>query len=150
MPSPAESGGFMQVAQHALDTAVRHARDAVLVLWQVEPRADGSARTDDIAVFADTLRDVLRDSDVIGRIGDTRFAALLTNIPRDDVDNVIVRVRSTLDARAAMRVVPSRIPCHVATASWSGAGDPRVAELVGEAGAMLDAIRRGEQRRTRP
>jgi GGDEF domain-containing protein len=150
MPSPAEPGGFMQFAQHALDMAVRDAHDAVLVLWQIEPRVGGSGHpTDDLAVFANTLRDVLRDSDVIGRIGDTRFAALLTGIPRDDVDHVIARVHSTLDARAAMRVLPSRIPCHAATARWSGASHPRVEELVAQATVTLDAILRNERHRPR-
>lgn len=150
MPLPAEPGGFMQCAQHALDMAVRDAHDAVLVLWQIEPRVDGSGlRADDIAVFANTLRDVLRDSDIIGRLDDTRFAALLTGIQRDDVDHVIARVHSTLDARAAMRVRPSRIPCHAATARRSGASHPRVAELVAEASAMLDALLHNERHRNR-
>jgi GGDEF domain-containing protein len=141
---------FMQFAQYALNVAVRQSHDAVLILWQLGARADGSGLApNDHAVFADTLRDVLRDSDVVGRIDNTRFAALLTGIRRDDVGNVIDRVRSTLETRAVMRVLPSRIDCHAASAHWSGSNHPLVAGLLAEAGASLDAMLRGDRNRSR-
>ena len=52
-----------------------------------------------LKVFADVLRESLRDSDTAARIGGEEFAVLLSNTPQDEAMNALERVRASLDLR---------------------------------------------------
>ena len=52
-----------------------------------------------LTVFAEVLRESLRDSDMAARIGGEEFAVLLSNTPQDEALHALERVRATLDQR---------------------------------------------------
>lgn len=52
-----------------------------------------------LKVFAEVLRESLRDSDTAARIGGEEFAVLLSNTPQDEAMHALERVRETLDAK---------------------------------------------------
>ncbi len=52
-----------------------------------------------LKVFADVLRESLRDTDAPARIGGEEFAVLLTSTPQDEAIVALERIRATLDQR---------------------------------------------------
>ncbi|MFX4593142.1 GGDEF domain-containing protein, partial [Acinetobacter baumannii] len=52
-----------------------------------------------LKVFADVLRESLRDTDTPARIGGEEFAVLLTSTPQDEAFVALERIRAALDQR---------------------------------------------------
>jgi diguanylate cyclase (GGDEF)-like protein len=52
-----------------------------------------------LVVFADVLRNTLRDSDVIGRLGGDEFAALFTDTTSSETMELLGRFQQALDSR---------------------------------------------------
>ena len=95
--------GFMLLAQHSLRLCAREKIPASLVFMDLDefkPINDtfGHAEGDRVlAVFADQLKIVYRDSDIIARLGGDEFAVLLTNTPKKHAEDVVERFRQLLD-----------------------------------------------------
>ena len=69
--------------------------DLVVVLIDLPPLADGMRKT-----IAQRLRACARGDDVIARVGDDRFAVLLTpRIGPDDEDRLLARLRTATGAQ---------------------------------------------------
>lgn len=99
--------GFLSLAKHALSVCIRNGIPASLVYLDLDgfkPINDrfGHAEGDlALQVFAEQMRSIFRDSDVIGRMGGDEFVALLTNATPEVCQNAISRLRSALDAHNA-------------------------------------------------
>jgi diguanylate cyclase (GGDEF)-like protein len=70
--------GFEQLASHHLALADRSKRPVVLVFVRLEGGEGTPDRADLVAETATILRDAVRGSDVIARVGDGSFCVLLT------------------------------------------------------------------------
>ncbi|MBX9632930.1 MAG: sensor domain-containing diguanylate cyclase [Burkholderiales bacterium] len=95
--------GFMMLAQHSLHFCNRQKLPATLVFMDLnhfKPINDkfGHAEGDRaLTVFADQLKNVFRDSDVIARLGGDEFTVLLANNTKEAAERSIVRLRESLD-----------------------------------------------------
>lgn len=95
--------GFMMLAQHSLHFCKRQKLPATLVFMDLnhfKPINDrfGHAEGDRaLTVFADQLKNVFRDSDVIARLGGDEFTVLLANNTKEAAEHSIVRLRESLD-----------------------------------------------------
>ncbi|KMZ13646.1 Diguanylate cyclase (GGDEF domain) with GAF sensor [Candidatus Burkholderia humilis] len=94
--------GFEALAQHALNVCKRLGRGATLLFFDLDDfkrinDTYGHAEGDRALVtFAGALRDTLRESDVIGRLGCDEFVALLTDAGGIETEHVLTRLRDTL------------------------------------------------------
>jgi diguanylate cyclase (GGDEF)-like protein len=97
--------GFQALAQHALNVSERLGRTASLLFFDLNDfkkindtygHAEGDRA---LGAFAEVLRDALRDSDVIGRIGGDEFCVLLTGVQPDEIAAVLRRLREMLKQR---------------------------------------------------
>lgn len=99
--------GFEALAQQALNVCKRLDKHASLLFFDLndfKPINDtyGHAEGDRaLATFADVLRNALRESDVIGRIGGDEFVALLTDAQPAETQKVIERLQQALDENNA-------------------------------------------------
>lgn len=99
--------GFTALAQLGLDACQRLEIPATLVFFDLDNfkhinylygRAEGDNA---LKTFADVLRIAFRESDVIGRLGDDEFVALLTGSSAVDLGAIRMRLEEILDERNA-------------------------------------------------
>lgn len=99
--------GFTTLAQLALGACQRLEVPATLLFFDLDDfkrinylygRAEGD---DALKTFADVLRIAFRESDVIGRLGDDEFVALLTGSSAIELSAIKARIEEILDERNA-------------------------------------------------
>ncbi|MHC8353946.1 GGDEF domain-containing protein [Pseudomonas sp. LB3P81] len=99
--------GFTSLAQLGLDDCQRLEIPATLLFFDLDNfkhinylygRAEGD---DALKTFADVLRIAFRESDVIGRLGDDEFVALLTGSSTVELTAIKARLEEILDERNA-------------------------------------------------
>ena len=99
--------GFTALAQLGLDACQQLGRPATLLFFDLDDfkhinylygRAEGD---DALKTFADVLRIAFRENDVIGRLGDDEFVALLTGSGWVDITPIKARLEEMLDERNA-------------------------------------------------
>lgn len=99
--------GFTSLAQLGLETCQRLEKPATLLFFDLDNfkhinylygRAEGD---DALKTFADVLRIAFRESDVIGRLGDDEFVALLTGSSAVELSAIKARLEEILDERNA-------------------------------------------------
>lgn len=94
--------GFEELAKHALSLSKRVKGAASLLfidLDKFKPINDtfGHAEGDyALQLFSDILRDVFRDSDVVGRIGGDEFAVLLTMTSAEQSEDMLQRLQDAV------------------------------------------------------
>ena len=97
--------GFLMLAQKGLNLCARQGIPATLAFFDINGfklindrfgHAEGD-RT--LAVFADHLRHVFRDSDLFARLGGDEFVVLLTNTDRTLAESIVARFRQSLARR---------------------------------------------------
>ncbi|HXZ08371.1 MAG TPA: sensor domain-containing diguanylate cyclase [Paraburkholderia sp.] len=97
--------GFEALAEHALKVCKRMGKQASLLFFDLNDFKQindtyGHAEGDRaLVMFADVLRDALRESDVIARLGGDEFVALLTDASRETTAQIMQRLRENLDTR---------------------------------------------------
>ncbi|VVM56334.1 hypothetical protein PS862_05257 [Pseudomonas fluorescens] len=99
--------GFTALAQRGLAACRQLGRPATLLFFDLDDfkhinylygRAEGD---DALKTFADVLRIAFRENDVIGRLGDDEFVALLTGSGWVDIVPIKARLEEMLDERNA-------------------------------------------------
>jgi diguanylate cyclase (GGDEF)-like protein len=99
--------GFTALAQMGLDACQQLGRPATLLFFDLDDfkhinELYGRAEGDDaLKTFADVLRIAFRENDVIGRLGDDEFVALLTGSGWVDIPPIKARLEEMLDERNA-------------------------------------------------
>ncbi|PYY88725.1 GGDEF domain-containing protein [Pseudomonas sp. TKO26] len=99
--------GFEALARHALGVCKRLEKPATLLFFDLNEfkqindsyghaEGDGALKT-----FADVLRIAFRESDVIGRLGDDEFVALLTAADHVETSAIMARLGELLNERNA-------------------------------------------------
>lgn len=99
--------GFTSLAQLGLETCQRLEIPATLLFFDLDDfkhinylygRVEGDNA---LKTFADVLRIAFRESDVIGRLGDDEFVALLTGSSAVELSAIKARLEEILDERNA-------------------------------------------------
>lgn len=99
--------GFTALAQQGLDACQQLEKPATLLLFNLDDFKRthylyGRAASDKaLKIFADVLRIAFRESDVIGRLGSDKFAALLTGSGAVDREAIEARLEEILAERNA-------------------------------------------------
>ncbi|MHC8367096.1 GGDEF domain-containing protein [Pseudomonas sp. ZT5P21] len=99
--------GFISLAQLGLDACQRLEIPATLLYFDLDNFKHinylyGRAKGDDaLKTFADVLRIAFRESDVIGRLDDDEFVALLTGSSAVELSAIKARLEEILDERNA-------------------------------------------------
>jgi diguanylate cyclase (GGDEF)-like protein len=132
--------GFEALAQHALNVCKRLARPASLVLIDLDGFREindtyGHAEGDRaLQTFADVLRDVSSESDVIGRLGGDEFGVLLTDAGTTETAELIERLRDALSEREARVHRGYTIGFGMRQAQFDAVRHQSVADLLAESG----------------
>ncbi|WP_371323483.1 diguanylate cyclase [Dechloromonas sp. ZY10] len=90
---------FMQLAEHELNRSIRYGSQLAILMLDVDHFKSindryGHKFGDDVLIrLAETLRKVLRNSDVAGRLGGEEFAILLPETPLEGAAEVAERIR---------------------------------------------------------
>jgi diguanylate cyclase (GGDEF)-like protein len=97
--------------QERLDHAFRVSQRGVAVLWidldhfkEVNDIYGHDVGDEMLVAVADRLRDVIRETDDIARVGGDEFAVVLPNLGKTEAQVVAERVLSALTDRAAFRL----------------------------------------------
>jgi len=91
-------GAFIAMLEHMLESGM----DGCIAMFSIDffraiNMQHGQSTGDEVLmVFADLLREILREDDLISRIGSERFAVLLPNVPAHEAEVICKRVVSTL------------------------------------------------------
>jgi diguanylate cyclase (GGDEF)-like protein len=95
--------GFMTLAQHELNRCKRDNSPASLIFFDLNKFKEindtfGHAEGDKALIeFVTTIKNVLRDSDIFGRIGGDEFVLLLSNTTELQAKDVLTRCQNLLD-----------------------------------------------------
>jgi diguanylate cyclase (GGDEF)-like protein len=99
--------GFTALAQQGLDACQHLGKPATVLLFNIDDfkhinylygRAEGDKA---LKTFADVLRIAFRESDVIGRLGNDKFVALLTGSSFVEIPAIKARLEEILEERNA-------------------------------------------------
>jgi diguanylate cyclase (GGDEF)-like protein len=135
--------GFDQLATHHLRMSDRTQEPVVLVFVRLDdlPRisqtigaAEGPAL---VAETADVLRQVVRDSDVLARVGMDTFCVLLTGGAVGAEPLVLSRLVESVATRNARSGQPVPLSLSVGAARYEPGSPVELAELMAEAGRRL-------------
>lgn len=135
--------GFEQLANHHLKMADRTQEPVVLVFVRLDDlptisqavgAAEGPAL---VAETADVLRQAVRDSDVLARVGTDAFCVLLTGNATGAEALVLSRLVEAVAARNARSGRPVPMSLSVGAASYEPGSSIGLAELMSEADRRL-------------
>lgn len=135
--------GFTSVAQLGLETCQRLEIPATLLFFDLDNfkrinylygRAEGD---DALKTFADVLRIAFRESDVIGRLGDDEFVALLTGSSAVELTAIKARLEEILDERNATMRRGYDIRFSIGQVEYDACLHPAIDEMLVEAERAL-------------
>jgi diguanylate cyclase (GGDEF)-like protein len=135
--------GFEVLSKHALSLCKRVNGTATLLfidLDKFKPINDtyGHAEGDyALQVFSHILRDVFRDSDVIGRIGGDEFAVLLTMTSATDTEEVIQRLKTAVSEHNIKASRGYNLEFSYGMAEFDSAKHDAINHLLAEADAQM-------------
>jgi diguanylate cyclase (GGDEF)-like protein len=96
--------GFFTLAEHQAKTARRSKQNALLIyadmdgLKQINDNLGHHVGSQAITALAEVLKQSFRDCDIVARLGGDEFAILAPNVPFEESDRILNRLRSNLDA----------------------------------------------------
>ncbi len=96
-----------------------------------------------LKIFARSLRDSLRDGDLVGRLGGDEFVALLMFTTEADAKGVEARVRDLLDERARAEALPYAIRFSMGSVPFEPAAHADFAQWMSRADAAMYARKQG-------
>ncbi len=135
--------GFLSLAEHSRNVCLRKKMSMAIILFDLnkfKPINDEYGHHEgDFALtqFANVMRDVFRDSDVIGRLGGDEFVAMLTDTDREQIDAVMKRFDDAIEAMNQSINKPYRIAYSAGIASFSHETDMSLDEMIEQADAAM-------------
>lgn len=140
--------GFEQLAEHHLRLADRTRQPLVLLFLRLndveEPsQTPGAAGPNVVAETADVLRQVVRGSDVLARVGVDRFCVLLTGDAAGMESRVLSRLVDAIAARNAKGRHRVPLSISVGSATYDPAHPIALAELISEADRRMRDVPSG-------
>ncbi len=137
--------GFETLAQHALSVCKRLEMPACLLFFDMNGFKQindnfGHAEGDRaLSLFADELRTIFRDSDVIGRIGGDEFSVLLTDSNRSSTSIILSRLQESIEARILAESRGYDIRYSVGCVEYEAERHGSVLQLLADADAAMYA-----------
>jgi diguanylate cyclase (GGDEF)-like protein len=137
--------GFSSLGQYALGTCLRQDRPATLLFFDMDgfkPVNDrfGHAEGDRaLTAFGGLLRESLRQSDVVARIGGDEFAVLLSGCSPADEDAALARLRQAVDRWNAANALGYGLAYSIGRVAFDARRHAGVDALLAEADAAMYA-----------
>lgn len=135
--------GFLTLAEHSQKVCRRKKIPMSVILFDLnkfKPINDNFGHHEgDFALkqFAEVMRSVFRDSDVIGRLGGDEFVVMLTDASDEQITIILERFKTEMDAMNKAINKPYLIEYSAGVASFSYDTEQSLEEMVAEADAAM-------------
>lgn len=140
--------GFLSLAEHSRNVCVRKKMSMTIILFDLnkfKPINDEYGHHEgDFALrqFANVMRDVFRNSDVIGRLGGDEFIAMLTDTDKEHIDTIMSRFDKAINEMNQNMNKPYKLTYSAGIASFSHQTDMTLEQMIERADtAMYDQKR---------
>jgi diguanylate cyclase (GGDEF)-like protein len=144
--------GFLTLAEHSQKLCRRKKTPMSVILFDLnkfKPINDKFGHHEgDFALkqFAEVMRSVFRDSDVIGRLGGDEFVAMLTDASDEHIAIILDRFKSEMDTMNKVINKPYLIEYSAGVACFSYDTEQSLEEMVAEADAAMYEKKKGRER----
>lgn len=135
--------GFLALSRYSLDLCRRQLFPSTLVFFDLDKfkqvnDTHGHAEGDRaLRVFADQLRESFRTSDVFARLGGDEFVALITNVAKDTVQDLLSRFEEDLAKRCADLQLPYVVQFSHGSVEYDPLKHASIEDLLKEADALM-------------
>lgn len=135
--------GFLSLAEHSRNVCLRKKMSMTVILFDLnkfKPINDEYGHHEgDFALtqFANVMRDVFRNSDVIGRLGGDEFVAMLTDTDKEHIDAIIARFDKAIEEMNQNMNKPYKITYSAGIASFSHHTDMSLEQMIERADAAM-------------
>lgn len=135
--------GFLTLAEHTQKQCIRQKTPLSVILFDLnkfKPINDQYGHHEgDFALkqFANVMRGVFRDSDVIGRLGGDEFVVMLANVSNEDIDIILERFDHEMDEMNKGMDKPYRIEYSCGVATFPHDADQLLEDMIAEADAAM-------------
>jgi diguanylate cyclase (GGDEF)-like protein len=144
--------GFLTLAEHSYKLCRRKKMPMSVILFDLnkfKPINDEFGHHEgDFALkqFAEVMRSVFRDSDVIGRLGGDEFVAMLTDASDEKIAIVMDRFKTEMDAINKLINKPYLIEYSAGVAFFSYDTEQSLEDMVAQADAAMYEKKKGRER----
>ena len=144
--------GFLTLAAHSQNLCRRKKMPMSVILFDLnkfKPINDKFGHHEgDFALkqFAEVMRSVFRDSDVIGRLGGDEFVAMLTDASNEKSANILDRFKTEMNAMNKVINKPYLIEYSAGVACFSYDTEQSLEEMVAEADAAMYEKKKDRER----
>lgn len=144
--------GFLTLAEHSQKLCRRKEISISVILFDLnkfKPINDKFGHHEgDFALkqFAEVMRSVFRDSDVIGRLGGDEFVAMLTDANDEKIAIILDRFKTEMDAMNKVINKPYLIEYSAGVAFFSYDTEQSLEEMVAQADAAMYEKKQGRER----
>jgi diguanylate cyclase (GGDEF)-like protein len=144
--------GFLTLAEHSQKLCLRKNISMSIILFDLnkfKPINDKFGHHEgDFALkqFAEVMRSVFRDSDVIGRLGGDEFIAMLTDASDEIITIILDRFKTEMDAMNKVINKPYLIEYSAGVAFFSYDTEQSLEEMVAQADAAMYEKKQGRER----
>ncbi len=135
--------GFLSLAEHTRNVCLRKKMSMTVILFDLnefKPINDKYGHHEgDFALiqFANVMREVFRNSDVIGRLGGDEFVAMLTDADQEQVDAIITRFADAVEETNQNLDKPYKIEFSAGVASFSCETDKTLEQMIEQADVAM-------------
>ncbi|TCS36411.1 sensor domain-containing diguanylate cyclase [Reinekea marinisedimentorum] len=135
--------GFITLAEHSRNVCRRNYIDMSVILFDLDdfkPINDNFGHHEgDFALkqFAEVMRKVFRESDVIGRLGGDEFVTMLTDASGEQISAVLDRIKAEMDAMNKAINKPYTIEYSAGLASFPYDTELSLEEMIANADAAM-------------
>lgn len=142
--------GFLALSKYSLDLCKRQLFPATLVFFDLDRFKQvndtlGHAEGDRVLkMFAEQMRESFRTSDLFARLGGDEFAALLTNVNADEINALIARFDTALQARCVALALPYTIGFSYGLVSYEPLKHSSVEDMLHEADSAMYANKKNK------
>ncbi|MBS3785875.1 MAG: sensor domain-containing diguanylate cyclase [Gammaproteobacteria bacterium] len=144
--------GFLTLADHSQKVCRRKKIPMSIILFDLnkfKPINDNYGHHEgDFALrkFAEVMRSVFRESDVIGRFGGDEFVVMLTDSSNEVITSILDRFRTEMDAMNKVISKPYRIEYSSGVASFSYDTEQSLEEMIAQADAAMYEKKKDRER----
>ncbi len=142
--------GFLALSRYSLDLCRRQLFPTTLAFFDLDQFKQindtyGHAEGDQaLRIFADQLRESFRASDIFARLGGDEFAALITNVTRETVQDMLARFKNSLTKRCAELKLPYALEFSLGKVEYDPLKHATIEDLLKDADVLMY-----EQKKTR-
>lgn len=144
--------GFLTLAEHCQKVCQRNQLPISIILFDLnkfKPINDNYGHHEgDFALkqFADVMRSVFRESDVIGRLGGDEFVVMLTDTDDEQIESILERFKNEMDGMNESIDKPYHIKYSAGVASFQHDTELSLEEMIAEADSAMYVHKREKPR----